>query len=214
MTPVEYLILCTIHRLRIAWSVVLAWLCGQSDYSYCRKRLRKLVEQGLVQTVWDARGRLCYYLTGTGLRSIGKGNTRPYEPSYTTNHALLVGLVCAWLHIRDGTNVEDMATDAQLQQFGKGGEHRPDIVVGEDAYEVELNHKSENRLTNNILSNDKHYASQTWIVPDHIPSIAGNLRRCANRLGVTVNICYLSEIEKAVIEADIHQNKNNNNKEY
>ena len=58
MTPVEHLILCTIHRLRIAWSVVLAWLCGQSDYSYCRKRLRKLVEQGLVQTLWDARGRL------------------------------------------------------------------------------------------------------------------------------------------------------------
>ena len=207
MTPIEYQILCTIHRLRVAWALVLCWLTEQRDHSYCRKRLRKLVNQGLVQTVRDSRGRLCYYLTSAGLRAIGKYGSRPYEPSYTMNHALQVGLVCAWLHIRNGTNVENMATDAELQRFGEGGAHRPDIVVEEAAFEVELSHKSGRRLTENILSNSTHYASQTWIVPDHIPSIAANIRRCADRLGVSVNIYHLSQIEKAVAEANIHQNK-------
>ena len=60
---------------------------------------------------------------------------------YTTNHALLVGRVCSWLKITEGAAPNAMLTDAILRANGANQRHRPDIVLGRKAFEVELNHK-------------------------------------------------------------------------
>ena len=141
VTEREYAVLLLVDRLRIARAVDIAWLGGYSDFGYCRKGLGKLHKMGFLQITRDAVGANCYYLSGQGLKAIGKGTSHPYEISYTTNHALLVGRVCSWLKITEGADPNAMLTDAILRANGANQRHRPDIVLGRKAFEVELNHK-------------------------------------------------------------------------
>ena len=160
---------------------------------------------GLLQITRDAVGANCYYLSGRGLKAIGKGTSHPYEISYTTNHALLVGRVCSWLRITEGAAPNAMLTDSILRANGVNQRHRPDIVLGRKAFEVELNHKPLGILMKNIQANDS-YGSQVWITPDSRPSIARNLLACAEKVGMEIKVIPLSEIEKQVSAANIHEN--------
>ena len=205
VTEREYAVLLLVDRLRIARAVDIAWLGGYSDFSYCRKGLGKLHKMGLLQITRDAVGANCYYLSGQGLAVIGKKTSHPYEVSYTTNHALLVGRVCSWLKITEGADPNAMLTDAILRANGANQRHRPDIVLGRKAFEVELNHKPLGILMKNIQANDS-YGSQVWITPDSRPSIARNLLACAEKVGVEIKVIPLSEIEKQVSAANIHEN--------
>ena len=205
VTEREYAVLLLIDRLRIARAVDIAWLGGYSDFSYCRKGLGKLHKMGLLQITRDAVGANCYYLSGQGLKAIGKGTSHPYEISYTTNHALLVGRVCSWLRITEGAAPNAMLTDAILRANGSNQRHRPDIVLGRKAFEVELNHKPLGILMKNIQANDS-YGSQVWITPDSRPGIARNLLACAEKVGMEIKVIPLSEIEKQVSAANIHEN--------
>ena len=135
---------------------------------------------GLLQITRDAVGANCYYLSVQGLAVIGKKTSHPYEVSYTTNHALLVGRVCSWLKITEGADPNAMLTDAILRANGANQRHRPDIVLGRKAFEVELNHKPLGILMKNIQANDS-YGSQVWITPDSRPGIARNLLACAKK---------------------------------
>ena len=136
--------------VKIARAIDVAWLAGYTDFSYCRKCLRKLQQMGLLQITRGTVGANCYYLSGRGLKAIGKGTSHPYEISYTTNHALLVGRVCSWLKITEGADPNAMLTDAILRANGANQRHRPDIVLGRKAFEVELNHKPLRILEKNI----------------------------------------------------------------
>ena len=205
VTELEYAVLLLVDRLRIARAVDIAWLGGYSDFSYCRKGLRKLHKMGLLQITRDAVGANCYYLSVQGLAVIGKKTSHPYEVSYTTNHALLVGRVCSWLRITEGAAPNAMLTDAILRANGANQRHRPDIVLGRKAFEVELNHKPLGILMKNIQANDS-YGSQVWITPDSRPGIARNLLACAEKVGVEIKVIPLSEIEKQVSAANIHEN--------
>lgn len=205
VTEREYAVLLLVDRLRIARAVDIAWLGGYSDFSYCRKGLGKLHKMGLLQITRDAVGANCYYLSVQGLAVIGKKTSHPYEVSYTTNHALLVGRVCSWLKITEGAAPNAMLTDSILRANGVNQRHRPDIVLGRKAFEVELNHKPLGILMKNIQANDS-YGSQVWITPDSRPSIARNLLACAEKVGVEIKVIPLSEIEKQVSAANIHEN--------
>lgn len=201
----EYGVLTVIDRLRIARAVDIAWLGGYSDFSYCRKGLGKLHKMGLLQITRDAVGANCYYLSGRGLSEIGKKASHPYEVSYTTNHALLVGRVCSWLKITEGADPNAMLTDAVLRANGSNQRHRPDIVLGRKAFEVELHHKPLRILEKNIQDNDS-YGSQVWITPDSRSGIARNLLACSEKVGVEIKVIPLSEIERQVSAANIHEN--------
>ena len=201
----EYESLAVIDRLRIARTIDVAWLAGYTDFSYCRKCLRKLQQMGLLQITRDSVGANCYYLSGRGLAAIGKKTSHPYEVSYTTNHALLVGRVCSWLKITEGAAPNAMLTDAILRANGANQRHRPDIVLGRKAYEIELNHKPLGILMKNIQANDS-YGSQVWITPDSRPGIARNLLACAKKVSVEIKVIPLSEIEEQVSAANIHEN--------
>lgn len=202
----EEKMLRVIDRLRISKSDDLAWLCGYSDYTYCRKCLRKLEINGYVKAAWDRRGKKCYYLSHRGLIEIGKVNSHEYELSYTTNHALLVGKVCRYIKIVDGIGIDDMITDVMMKTMFKRSEHRPDIIVGNECYEVELNHKKMETWESNILSNER-FEKQYWIVPDEKMNIARNLDKAAKTVAADIRIVMMSEIDRVLCDADIHSNK-------
>ena len=194
-----------IDKLRIARSEDLAWLCGYSDFSYCRKCLRKLEVNGFVNIASDRKGKKCYYLSGKGLNEIGKMNSHVYEISYNTNHELLVGRVCSYLKIVEGKNIDDMITDLMMKNMFKRKEHRPDLIIDNVCYEVELNHKKIEKWEKNILSNER-FDRQVWIVPDDKRNIAKNLVAIAKRVAVDIEILYLSVIKRIVSDANIHNN--------
>ena len=201
----ECILLAVIDRLRIVRAMDAAWLAGYTDYTYCRKCLRKLCGMGLLQICRDSAGSNCYSLTSRGLAMLGKQTSHTYEVSYTTNHTLTVGRICAWLRITEGAVPGELLTDSVLRQKGNKQRHRPDIVFRGCAYEIELNHKPLSLLEKNIRDNSS-YQQQVWITPDNRPSIARNLNSCAQKMGVRIRVVSLSEIERQVDTADIHKN--------
>lgn len=92
-----------------------------------------------------------------------------------TNHCLEVGIVCAWLRAARKLHFSEMLLDMQLRESQAVGEHRPDIVVGNLAIEVELNHKRKETLTRNVLSNELNYDGQVWLVPQRKANIRRSL---------------------------------------
>ena len=202
----EYRMLEIIDKLRIVQAVELAWLAGFTDVTFCRKKLAEMVRAGLVQTVRDALGAKCYFLTAAGLGRIGKYNSRPYEVSYTTHHALMVGHVCTWLSIMNQASIFDMLVDQDLKPYFNSKAHRPDIVLHGEAYGVELNHKPLSVLERNIVSNDM-FSGQTWLVPDKPKNIGRNIQMVAGRMSVYLSLLPLSCVEDRILMADIHRNK-------
>lgn len=117
----------------------------------------------------------CEGPTSTFTLLIGKYNSRVYEVSSMTNHCLEVGIVCAWLRATRKLHFSEMLLDMQLRESQAVGEHRPDIVVGNLAIEVELNHKRKETLTRNVLSNELTYDGQVWLVPQRKSNIRRSL---------------------------------------
>ena len=191
--------LIIIDALRICTAEVVAWLAGYTDYSYCRKSLMRLYNNGYVSIVKGNNGKNCYFLRSKGLKSIGKYNSRVYEVSSMTNHCLEVGIVCAWLRATKKLHFSDMMLDMQLRESQAVGEHRPDIVVGNLAIEVELNHKRKDELT---------YDGQVWLVPQR----KANIRRSLADIFAdviedeTAKILCLEDIHQELCLCNIHNN--------
>ena len=141
ITDREYRVLAIIDKLRICRTNDLAWLAGYTDYSYCRKGIKKLENMRLIQSERDFSGAKCCFLTSRGLSRIEKATHHPYEISSTTNHALEVSVVCAWLCATKAANIFDMLTDSDLKRMYSKKAHCPDIVYDGIAYEIELNRK-------------------------------------------------------------------------
>lgn len=62
LTDREYFVLIVIDALRICTAEVVAWLAGYTDYSYCRKSLMRLYNNGYVSIVKGNNGKNCYSL--------------------------------------------------------------------------------------------------------------------------------------------------------
>lgn len=209
LTDREYFVLIIIDALRICTAEVVAWLAGYTDYSYCRKSLMRLYNNGYVSIVKGNNGKNCYFLKSKGLKSIGKYNSRVYEVSSMTNHCLEVGIVCAWLRATRKLHFSDMMLDMQLRESQSVGEHRPDIVVGNLAFEIELNHKRKETLTRNVLSNELTYDGQVWLVPQR----KANIRRSLAEIFAdnviaddSAKILCLEDIHQEICLCNIHNN--------
>ena len=200
----ELWMLQVIDRYRILWAIDIAWLCGFTDETYCRKVLMRLIRMGLVQIVKDWYGHNCYYLTADGIREIGK-SSREYEVTYTTGHALRVGHVASWLHAVHGADGLTIQTDIELKKLQRADEHRPDLVYDGVAYEIEWSHKSLDRLEKNMLSNEQ-YGRQVWIVPDDKKHIRENLRKVADQIACDIEIITWGQIESQLAQKNIHMN--------
>lgn len=206
LTEREYKMLEIIDRQRIVRAVELTWQAGYTDYTYCRKCLAKLEKYGYVATVRDMYGNKCYYLTGRGLTEIGKPGAHTYEMSYTTNHELTVARVATYLCITQGVNVFEMLFDSQMKPMFTRGEHRPDILLNDSVYEIELNHKRQDQLEKNIRSNER-FSQQIWIVPRYKQKVARNLEKAAKAVAADISILWLDDLETVIANANVHDNK-------
>ncbi len=194
-----------VGKLKICRANDIAWLAGYTDYTYCQKGLIKLTDMGLLIAARDNVGAKCYYLTAKGLTEIGKHKSHVYEISYTTNHALAVTKVCAWICAKYGACVFDMVTDNDMKRGHTMRSHRLDIVYKGVAYELELNHKQVAVLAANMLANEQ-FRKQVWIVPDNKKNIENNLRQAAKKAMAEIEIVKLSQIEYELSGANIHEN--------
>lgn len=126
-----------------------------------------------------------------------------------TNHCLEVGIVCAWLRATRKLHFSDMMLDMQLRESQAVGEHRPDIVVGNLAIEVELNHKRKETLTRNVLSNELNYDGQVWLVPQRKANIRRRLAEIFSDNVIedeTAKILCLEDIHQELCLCNIHNN--------
>ena len=199
-----------VDRMRIVRANDIAWMAGYTDYTYCRKSLNRLVKLGYLRIERDFKGANCYCLTGKGLATIGKQGSHPYEISATTVHALTVARVAAWLCVTQNAEPLLMETDSTLRAKHPEMRHRPDIVLDDVAYEIELSHKPQAVLEKNILTNNA-FNRQIWVVPDNRRNVATNIQVGARHLGIVAEIIRLSKLERAMIAADIHSNRRDNN---
>ena len=206
LTDREYRMLEVIDKERVIRAVDLAWQAGYTDYSYCRKCLGKLEKYGYVSTVRDMFGNKCYCLTGRGLAEIGKPRAHTYEMSFTTNHELTVARVATCLCIMHWVSVFDMMFDPQMKTVFPRGDHRPDILLNDIAYEIELNHKRQEQLEKNIRSNEQ-FNQQIWIVPKNRQKIAHNLEKAAKAVAANITVLWLDDLETVIADANIHDNK-------
>lgn len=206
LTEREYMMLEIIDRQRIVRAVELTWQAGYTDYTYCRKCLGKLEKYGYVTSARDMYGHKCYYLTGRGLSEIGKPWAHTYEMTYTTNHELTVARVATYLCITQGASIFDMFFDPQLKPRFARGEHRPDILLNDVAYEIELNHKRQEKLEQNVRSNER-FAEQIWIVPRNKQKVARNLEKAAKAVAAEITILWLDDLEKVIANANVHNNR-------
>lgn len=126
-----------------------------------------------------------------------------------TNHCLEVGIVCAWLRATRKLHFSEMLLDMQLRESQAVGEHRPDIVVGNLAIEVELNHKRKETLTRNVLSNELTYDGQVWLVPQRKANIRRSLAEIFSDNVIedeTAKILCLEDIHQELSLCNIHNN--------
>lgn len=196
-------ILATTHKMPATDPV--SWLAAESglhyiDYSwFCDLLLYKLSLLGPIETY----GGLLFFL----LFSIPV-TILIFGLSSMTNHCLEVGIVCAWLRATRKLHFSEMLLDMQLRESQAVGEHRPDIVVGNLAIEVELNHKRKETLTRNVLSNELTYDGQVWLVPQRKSNIRRSLAEifADNVIDETAKILCLEDIHQELSLCNIHNN--------
>lgn len=194
-----------LSRLNIARAIDICWLAGFTDLTYVRKKLLQLIRQGYLG-VYVIDGYKCYYLLNKGMREIGRYG-RVYEQSYTTYHVLEVARVCTWLYVKAGVSFEDCYTDKRLMTLFKNKKiHRPDIICGGQAFEIERTVKTLERLKKNIEAN-KEYEKQIWLIPKRKVQLKRNILSIAEKYGINnVEVRYLEAVSVEVEEADVHQN--------
>ena len=123
-----------------------------------------------------------------------------------TNHELTVARVATYLCITQGVNAFDMQFDAQLKPVYPQGDQRPDILFHDVAFEIELNHKRQERLEKKVRFNDC-YTQQIWIVPKAKKNIARNLEKAAKATASAITILWLEDIEAEIESSNVHHNQ-------
>lgn len=190
-------ILETIFFLKAATAKTITILTDNSDETYIRKILYRMEKEGYTDTTRTDTGKKVYYLTDKGIRELGERNRR-YEPNSNLYHLLTIGTVCSYLRITQGAAPEDMITDIRAGAYIKAGRHRPDIIHGCTAYEVELHSKAQDRETAAVYSNSLYYQRQIWIIPENRNGIIKGIRRASERTGAQVEIITAETIERTV----------------
>ena len=178
----DYLILREIDRWRVVTGKHICNLTGFTGQRACDRRLHKLIEFGYIYRKKLLYGfPSIYYLTNTGKTLIGSLSKSDKIRLEQIAHDIAVLDTAIYFNKKFGIAFSDMLTEKQLHQKDGFGvrKHRPDFVFTKDnnlfCVEVELNMKSKDRFSKNIVSNFTDYYIQIWVVPDKHTSIASFL---------------------------------------
>ena len=203
-------------RVEVAYAMDLAILCGAKEYTATRKRLSELTKEGYVMEAWRDGSKI-YYLSSEGLNQIETRMKRTYNPKgATTDHTLLTTKMAAYLCIAVNLSVKSIMFDSEirgLKTFSPLGRdrkgvkcHAPDLIVGSNCYEIELNSKSKSRLADNFRSNARLFKRQVWIIPEHLTSVSKNLRKLAEEYKSNTTIFSVENLLNKMKNMDISAN--------
>ncbi len=180
----DYLIFREIDKWRVITGKHICVLCGFAGQRACDRRLRKLIEIGLItrkKYLYGMPG--LYFLTPSSRKLIHSPDKSEAVRVEQIAHDITVLDTAIYFNHKYGVSFSAMVTEKQLhKQDGFGVRyHRPDFVFtkGQKTYcvEVELNLKSHDRFLKNIISNFTEYDGQFWIVPDRQGKIADFLTK-------------------------------------
>lgn len=175
----DYYILQTIDKWRVITGRHICNMCGFSGQRACDRRLKKLIDLGVLSRRKILYGiPSIYSLTPSGKSLIGITDKSENIRVEQITHDIAVLDTAIYFHSKYGVAFSSMVTEKQLhKQDGFGvRRHRPDFVFDfkdkKYCVEVELNLKSRGRFSKNIVSDFMDYDGQFWIVPDMKSKIA------------------------------------------
>ncbi len=197
----DYHILKEIDKWRVITGKHICVLCAFTGQRACDRRLKKLIEIDLIsrkKILYGVPG--IYFLTSSGRALIGASDKIENVRVEQIIHDITVLDTAIYFNRKYGMDFSSVITEKQLHQKDGFGvrRHRPDFIFtkGNKTYcvEIELNLKSRERFSKNIVSDFTDYDGQFWIVPDLKSKIAKFLLNMKNSYP-NIKIIELSEVK-------------------
>lgn len=210
LSEIQYrdrLVLFVLYAFKIATIRDLAVLTGFNNYKYAAKKFSYLESLNLIGSDYIDKKKVLY-LKAKGNRLISKKSVS-YKLTFSSRHDVGVATIATWIYLtsKEKVSYEDFWTDKQLKYVMRNNSdvHRPDLVLGEVAYEFERTHKDNRRLANNIKAN-RHYQKQIWVVEDEY--LGKRIKKLAEENIVrNVEVIMFDTIADYVNTADISENR-------
>lgn len=198
------LLIDILSRLVIADIKVLTLLAGYKDSSVCRKKLKDLIDDGIVSKIQSGRGHLLYTLDEKGLAEAGL-KRKPYTINQNTYHEEMVGYAAAFLYIVAGLSIYDMNFDRTQRNHNKPTEviNIPDIVYTNEkgktlCAEVEITLKERSRLEQKVISVTNDYDGIRWIYPEERTSIRNSICQLMSENCIGENKCKFTTLQHVI----------------
>lgn len=197
----DYIILNEICKWRVITGKHICKLCGFTGQRACDRRLRKLINAGLIirkKILYGVPG--IYSLTASGKALINVSDKTESIRVEQITHDITVLDTALYFNHKYNIAFSSMITEKQLhKQDGFGiRRHRPDFIFSRKdkiyCVEIELNLKSKGRFSKNIVSDFTDYDGQFWIVPDMNSKIAQFLLQMKTKYP-NIKIIELSEVK-------------------
>ena len=179
----DYKILREIERWRFCLSRHIQFLAGFSSQRVCDRRLRLLIDNGLLNRQIVLYGVPNVYLLTSKAKTLISANQRKEQirlDQIIHDIAVLDVAVCFMKTLE--LSPSEIKTDKQLHQEDGFGQrtHHPDFVFTKDnttyCVEIELSLKSKARLENNIKSNFLKYNVQIWVTDKNAVKLIRTLK--------------------------------------
>lgn len=197
----DYIILREINKWRVITGRHICILCGFTGQRACDRRLRKLIGLGVIERkkfLYGVPG--IYLLTSSGKVLISVSDKTDNIRVEQITHDIAVLDTAIYFNRKYSVAFSSMITEKQLhKQDGFGiRKHRPDFVFERNSkifcVEIELNLKSRERFSKNIIADFTDYDGQFWIVPD-IQSKIANFLLYMKKSYPNIKIIELSEVK-------------------
>lgn len=190
ITKRDECILKILYKFRFATSQQVHYLLMYDEWNSqikdVTRRLKELYNNGYVQRDrGNMNSHFVYTLDTAGMAVIGVDIVRPLSLyNSAIRHELLVIDTLIYFQVVRGYNPSEIETERQLMltdiELAQGYDlfsssssvgpkelsfHLPDLVVDNIAIEIELTRKKNSILYSNLLSNDRTFNKQVWIIP-------------------------------------------------
>lgn len=190
----ETIIIEILSRLQLASLIDITIMSGLKDKSYCRKLIKRLIQDGYIRSHKSFSGtHLLYSLTGTALKHCHI-RRKPYEfRNQNTYHEEMLAHACAYLYIVADISIYDLEINST---HSSRSNEKPDIVYsnGTKAIEVELTLKEQSRLDDKFSKLSCDYKFIRWIYPSERKSIAKRLELLAEKYGKSKQNCRFTTV--------------------
>ena len=203
ITNDEIFIMSILEKVTLASNKQLTILAGKKEISTMRKALKKLIDKGLIITI-RMGDHMVYTLSSGGLMEVEK-TRKPYVVKGSgSEHIETVTSAACWLYAKTGCSIQDLYFQREMTRFKLG--HAPDIMIGRNCVECELNAKTKTKLESNFRCNSESFYQQIWFVPERLPSLQQHLRDFAQKYNCKLLLKTLDDMNKDIDDFDIKQN--------